>query len=91
VVQQHYSGEEITAIPHLAVEADEILNVDEIENVATSHRERPLLSSPEAGTENDWIWSEQLPGLTEEAAKRESERCLACGLICYKKDTGTEP
>lgn len=91
VVQQHYSGEEITAIPHLAVEADEILNVDEIENVATSHRERPLLSSPEAGTENDWIWSEQLPSLTEEAAKRESERCLACGLICYKKDTGTEP
>jgi hypothetical protein len=27
-------------------------------------------------------------GLTEEMAKGEAERCLRCGLLCYRKEGG---
>jgi hypothetical protein len=32
-----------------------------------------------------WIFPKELPGLDETSARVEAERCLQCGLICYKK------
>lgn len=89
-IQQFYAGEPIAPPAHLTAEANEVLDVEEIPGVLQSHREQVALPHPEAGTENDWTATEEVPGLTEEAARRESERCLACGLICYQKSEQRE-
>ncbi|MBD3235304.1 MAG: NAD(P)-binding protein [Candidatus Eisenbacteria bacterium] len=89
-IQQFFAGEAIASPPHPVVEADTVLDVDAVHHVATSHRERAPLPHPTAGTENDWTAEEEVPGLDEEAARRESQRCLACGLICYRKDVQEE-
>jgi hypothetical protein len=39
----------------------------------------------EGNSKTAWIFPKTFPGLDEEAARTEAERCLQCGLICYKK------
>jgi len=61
--------------------ASVIQNVDHVENVSQNRRKiMPLLKSEIPG---DSELVEQ--GFTEEMALAESQRCLQCGLICYKK------
>ena len=84
-LHQHLSGEEITGIASLAAEADEILNVSEIDGVPNLPRIEPGGEMREPGTGADWMASEELSGLDDEAARKEAERCLQCGLICYKR------
>ena len=83
-VQQHYSAGAITEPDNLAVEAKDIINVHELEDVKPIERRVAPRPSPEAGTENDWIAPAEIPGLTEAAARKEAQRCLSCGLICYR-------
>ncbi len=79
----------VPRVERLVVEAPAILDVDSVGGVSTVPRERPQLRAAETGTENDWLEDSEIPGLTEEQARREAERCLQCGLICYRK-TATE-
>ncbi len=84
-IQMCFSGEPIAPIAHLAAETDDILTVTEVKHVDVSERQRAPIQVAEAGTENNWGNAEAIPGLDESASRREAERCLACGLICYKK------
>ena len=84
-IHMSFSGEPIAPVAHLAAEADDILNVTEVKHVDVSERQRAPIQAAEAGSENNWGNAEAIPGLDERASRREAERCLACGLICYKK------
>jgi RnfABCDGE-type electron transport complex B subunit len=84
-IQQHLSGSPITALPHLAMETDEILNVDTVEDVPPMPRQAPPTPPPEPSTDADWTAPEEITGLREAEAVKEADRCLQCGLICYKK------
>jgi hypothetical protein len=72
------------------------LNVTELTHpVETRPRELAPLAEAEHGSENFWIAAceaadkpadrNEIPNIDEAAAKREAQRCLECGLICYKK------
>jgi len=64
----------------------DIQNVSAVENVQAQTRQiMPLCK----GTELDKCGDLEL-GYTEEAAVAEAGRCLQCGLICYKKETGVQ-
>ena len=66
-------------------EASDVLDVTEVHCVLPSERERPPISDVVGVSETAWIFPREFPGLDEEAAIKEAERCLQCGLICYKK------
>lgn len=89
-LHQHFSDEVITPIENLAIEADDILDVAEVHNVSSSVRQSPPLLDVEGDSKSAWIFPKVLPGLDEPAAMREVDRCLQCGLICYKKLEKTE-
>ncbi len=65
-----------------------ILDVDILVNVQENRRE-PMPMSQLNAHENEitekFYLSETNLGYTEEIAKKEADRCLDCGLICYKK------
>jgi len=62
-----------------------IQNIDHIENVAPLTRQiMPLANAAELAAGN-----ELEKGFSEETARCEADRCLQCGLICYKQ-SGTE-
>jgi RnfABCDGE-type electron transport complex B subunit len=83
-VQQYFSAGTISEPDNLAVQAEGIINVHELEDVKPIERRVAPRPSPEAGTENDWVAPAEIAGLTEAAARKEAQRCLACGLICYR-------
>ncbi|MCK4414354.1 MAG: RnfABCDGE type electron transport complex subunit B [Candidatus Eisenbacteria sp.] len=84
-IHQHFSGGIIAPIRQLVVEADGILDVSEIEGVSALPRQRPAVPAPEPGTEADWTNTEEIAGLDPTSAGKEAERCLQCGLICYRQ------
>ena len=84
-IHQHFTDDSITPIHDLVCEADSILNVTEVHDVALSDRERPDIMDVEGDSKRAWIFPDEFPGLNEASAKKESERCLKCGLICYRK------
>ncbi len=84
-VHQHLTGLPITPVKHLALEADEILNVTEIAGVSPRPRQHPAAAPPEPSTSADWTAEGEITGLIETEARKEAERCLQCGLICYEK------
>ena len=60
-----------------------IQNIDHIENVAPlTRRIMPLANAVELAAGN-----ELEKGFSEETARREADRCLQCGLICYKQSS----
>ncbi|MCK4302944.1 MAG: FAD-dependent oxidoreductase, partial [Candidatus Eisenbacteria sp.] len=82
---QHLTGRPITPIAHLATEAGEILNASEISGVPVIAREGSQMPLREPSTGADWTSDKELSGLSEQEARREADRCLQCGLICYRK------
>jgi formate dehydrogenase (NADP+) beta subunit len=84
-VHRHLSGGTIPPIDNLACETDAILDVTEVHDVAPSQRERPDVLDVVGDSKRAWIFPSEYPGLDENAARREAERCLTCGLICYRK------
>jgi formate dehydrogenase beta subunit len=89
-VHQHFDDELITPLENLTCEADYILDVTEVHDVSLAARQCPPVLDVEGDAEAAWIFPEALPGLEETSARREAERCLQCGLICYKKTGITE-
>jgi len=77
------SGERIS-IPEKAITKDSLLpDVDELKPVPISER----VKMPELGVdERRDSFDEVEEGLGEEMASREADRCLSCGLICYRKE-----
>jgi hypothetical protein len=88
-VHQHFADGLITPIENLACEADYVLNITEVHHVSPSERQHPSLLDVEGDSKTAWIFPKEFPGLDETAARKEAERCLQCGLICYEK-TGIE-
>jgi formate dehydrogenase beta subunit len=89
-VDQHFTDEVITPIENLGLEADDILDVAKVQDVSSSVRQQPPLCDVEGDSKSAWIFPKEFPGLDEQAAKREADRCLQCGLICYMKLEKTE-
>jgi NADPH-dependent glutamate synthase beta subunit-like oxidoreductase len=84
-IHQHFSNDAIVPIENLTTEADDILDVTEVNNVASSVRQQPPILDVEGDSKSAWIFPKELPGLDGQAARCEADRCLQCGLICYRK------
>ena len=84
-VHQYFDDKLITPIKNLTSEADDILDVTEVHDVPLAERQCPPVLDVEGDIERAWIFPEKLPGLDETSARLEAERCLRCGLICYRK------
>ena len=84
-IHQHFSTDSVTPIQGLVCEADSILNVTEVHDVISSNRERPHIIDVEGNSKTAWIFPDEYPGLDEASSRKEAERCLKCGLICYRK------
>ncbi|MFH1143042.1 MAG: hypothetical protein V1774_00690, partial [Candidatus Eisenbacteria bacterium] len=78
-------GRRIEPLPDLAVESDEILDVRQIFGVTVTPRHESADFQPEPSTMADWTAAAERSGLSDEDARAEAQRCLQCGLICYKK------
>jgi len=83
-IQQHLTSGQIDRVPLSVVEADAVLDVTGVEHVPAIPRNRS--TETVVGVENDWLAAQDIPGLDEAGARREAARCLACGLICYRKE-----
>ena len=86
-IHQYFSEGAISPIEDLASEAEVILDVSEVHGVRPSGREPVLLKDLTADIRATWISPEGLPPLDEGVVRKEAERCLQCGLICYEKST----
>jgi NADPH-dependent glutamate synthase beta subunit-like oxidoreductase len=84
-VHQYFDDESITPIENLTWETDYVLDVTEVHDVSLAKRQCPPVLDVEGDSKTAWIFPKGLPGLDEESARLEAERCLQCGLICYKK------
>lgn len=84
-IHSHFTTGDIAPVDNLVCEAASVLDVAEVRNVDTINRERPPTVDVEGDSEGAWIFPKPWPGLSEPAARREAQRCLNCGLICYTK------
>lgn len=84
-IHRYLTDGTIPPIENLACEAEAILNVTEVHDVVPSERERPPILDVTGDSKRAWIFPSEYPGLDEASARKESERCLKCGLICYRK------
>ena len=85
-VNQYFGDGVILPIEHLALEAESILDVTELQNITTSERVLPALAYAEDKAEGGAIRLQESPPAIERSdAMKEAQRCLQCGLICYRK------
>jgi len=84
-INLYLRGEEVR-VPDEAIGKDsELLDVEELVLVPESAR----VTMPELTVDDRRLSFEEVElGLTEEMAKGEAERCLRCGLICYRREGG---
>jgi formate dehydrogenase beta subunit len=72
----------LISVPEYMVTSDSVVqNVDHVEKVTLTSRQ----IMPLCAVENLDECKEIEKGFTQEAAQKEAERCLQCGLICYEK------
>ncbi len=85
-VNQHFSDGTVVPIEHLALEAESILDVTELEKITTFERLLPSIAYAEDKAEGAAMLVQGPPPAIDRAdAMKEAERCLQCGLICYRK------
>jgi RnfABCDGE-type electron transport complex B subunit len=89
-IHQHFTDEFITPIANPTIEADEILDINAVHGVNSAKRQQPWLCDVEGDSKMAWLFPNQFPGLDEQTAQHEADRCLQCGLICYKKSVEKE-
>jgi formate dehydrogenase beta subunit len=84
-IHLYLSGEDISA-PEKAIDKKSRLpDVEELKEVKTSER----VHMPELEVDDRKLSFKEVElGLDERMAKGESDRCLSCGLICYRKEGG---
>ncbi len=69
--------------PHLITKQSIIQGVDRVEGVKIAPRHIMPLAPEGKG-------NEEFLGFSEDQALEEAERCLGCGLICYRRDKDTQ-
>jgi NADPH-dependent glutamate synthase beta subunit-like oxidoreductase/Na+-translocating ferredoxin:NAD+ oxidoreductase RNF subunit RnfB len=89
-IHKYFDDELITPIKNLTCEADYVLDVTEVHDVSLAERQCPPVLDVEGDIKTAWIFPKELPGLDETSARLEAERCLQCGLICYRKSATIE-
>lgn len=82
-VQRYLSGEVVEAPANMIRKNIEVLSLDQLEPVAHIPREKMPEASREEMINNPDV--EIAKGYSEEQAIREANRCLQCGLICYRR------
>ena len=76
-------GKNISIPPHTIYGECQLPVVKELRSISSSTR----ANMPELNVDNRRMnFNEVELGLTEKQTKTEAERCLMCGLICYRKD-----
>jgi formate dehydrogenase beta subunit len=76
-------GEQVAVPDELIAKDSELLDVEEVVGVPESQRAR----MPELTVDDRRLSFKEVElGLTEEMARAESERCLRCGLLCYRRE-----
>jgi formate dehydrogenase beta subunit len=81
-INLYLHGEKVTVPEESITEASSLPDVEEIIGVPESER----VKMPELTVEERRANFEEVEqGLDEEAVRREAERCLRCGLLCYRK------
>jgi formate dehydrogenase beta subunit len=82
-INLYLRGEQV-AVPDEVIGKDsELLDVEEVVGVAESAR----VAMPELTVDERRLSFKEVElGLTEEMARGEAERCLRCGLICYRRE-----
>jgi NADPH-dependent glutamate synthase beta subunit-like oxidoreductase len=85
-VQRYLTGETIEAPPNMIRRTTNVLSLDELEPIPKVARKKmPQLSHEESINNPDM---EIAKGYTEDQAIQEANRCLQCGLICYRRAEG---
>jgi formate dehydrogenase beta subunit len=79
-------GETLEAPEHMIRKHTRVLSVDQLEPVSEGSREIMPERSEEEQLEDPN--AEIALGYSEEQAIREAQRCLQCGLICYRRVAG---
>ncbi len=83
-INLYLRGEEVRVPQEVIGKDSELPDVEELIGVPESTRAR----MPELTVEARRLSFEEVErGLSEEMARGEAERCLRCGLICYRKET----
>ncbi len=81
-IHRYLTGEELAVPEGTITEDSQHPDVDELMPVPLTER----VTMPELTVDDRrGSFQEVERGLTEEMALREADRCLRCGLICYKK------
>jgi formate dehydrogenase beta subunit len=84
-INQYLRGEQVRVPEQVITRESELLDVDEVVGVPESAR----AEMPELTVEDRSLnFKEVELGLSEDMARREAERCLRCGLICYRREKG---
>lgn len=86
-IQHFMNGKPVQAPGNMVRKTTPILNVDELEPVSVMPRQ-PMRKLPLKDQLNDPA-KEIALGYEEHQANREADRCLKCGLICYRRENKT--
>jgi len=82
-IHLYLGGQEISPPEKAITKKSQLPDVEELRGVKGSER----VKMPELKVDDRSLnFNEVESGLTEEMAKGEAERCLQCGLICYRKE-----
>ena len=87
----YLSGKDIEPQEKIITSDMSILNTEDIVDVNSVNRAlMPHKTTISSYCSNDMFYcdDEIATGYTEEMAKKEADRCLDCGLICYRKSAG---
>jgi len=83
-IHLYLKGKDFSISERAILKDTPVLDVETIHSVITLHARAKM---PELEVDERRLnFNEVELGLTEELARAESERCLRCGLICYRKD-----
>ena len=82
-IHHYLTGQPITPSEPVITKKSSLMEVDELIRVPESDRVHMRELSVDERRLN---FEEVELGLTEEMARKEAERCLRCGLICYRKE-----
>jgi len=82
-VHKYLRGIEPVALENMIRKGVKVLDVEDVRDVPPIPRQMLRSRSRDELIRNPYL--EETIGFTEEQAKKEAERCLQCGLICYRK------
>jgi len=84
-IHLYLSGEDISLPEKVITKKSQLPDVEELKEVKESER----IHMPELSVDDRRLSFKEVElGLDENMAKGESDRCLSCGLICYRKEGG---